>query len=232
MSRPRIAVLMDENTSGGGTRYEAAKGYFHGLIAAGAAPFGLPYAPELTGDAVAGFDGLMTAGGRFAVPDDWYLGAVSPAPASARPAAERALVEGFLAAGKPILGLCAGMQALACLNGARMVADLKAWRPQAGEHDGREVSHRVDIAPGTRLFDLVGPTLEVNSFHREAIAQLASGVVASGHSPDGIVEAVELEGHPFALGLQWHQELLGPDHPGQAIFKGFVEACTVKNRTR
>jgi putative glutamine amidotransferase len=225
MRRPRIAVLMDENTSTGGTRYEAAKGYFLSLTDAGGAPFGVGYAPELTADVVEGFDGLLTAGGRFAVPDGWYLGAASSAPASDRPPVEQALIEGFLAAGKPVLGICAGMQALACLHGARMVSDLKAWKPEAGDHDGRGVSHAVAVAPGTRLHDLVGASLEVNSFHREAIAELSAGLTASARSADGIIEAIELDAYPFALGLQWHQELLGPDHPGQAIFAGFVDAC-------
>jgi putative glutamine amidotransferase len=218
MSRPRIAVLMDENTSLGGTRYEAAKGYFHGLIAAGGAPFGVAYAPELVPEVLAGFDGLLTCGGRFAVPAGWYVGAPYPAPATDRPEVERLLVQGFLAAGKPILGLCAGMQALACLSGCRMSAAVPG-------HDDREIRHPVTVTPGSKLHGLVGDSLRVNSFHREAIVELAPGVAASAHAADGVIEAIELEGRPFALGLQWHQELLGPDHPGQAIFAGFVDAC-------
>lgn len=218
MSRPRVAILLDENTSGGGTRYEAAKGYFHGLIAAGGAPFGVAYAPDLAPEVVTGFDGLLTCGGRFGVPDRWYVGPPYPAPATDRPEVERLLVEGFLAAGKPILGLCAGMQALACLNGCRMTSDV------AG-HDSRDLLHPVTVAPGSKLYELVGASISVNSFHREAIVELAPGVTASAHAADGIIEAIELDGHPFALGLQWHQELLGPDHPGQAIFAGFVDAC-------
>jgi putative glutamine amidotransferase len=218
MSRPRIAVLMDENTSGGGTRYEAAKGYFHGLIAAGGAPFGVAYAPELVPEVLADFDGLLTCGGRFGIPADWYVGAPYPAPATERPEVERLLVEGFLAARKPILGLCAGMQALACLNGCRMTSEVVG-------HDDRDLRHSIIVSPGSKLYERVGATLDVNSFHREAVVELAPGVTASAHAADGVIEAIELDGHPFALGLQWHQELLGPDHPGQAIFAGFVDAC-------
>jgi putative glutamine amidotransferase len=218
MSRPRIAVLMDENTSSGGTRYEAAKGYFHGLIAAGGAPFGVAYAPDLIPDVVAGFDGLLTCGGRFGVPASWYVGAPYPAPATDRPEVEQGLVEGFLAASKPILGLCAGMQALACLKGCRMTSGV-------ADHDSRDLLHPIIVAPGSRLYQLVGASITVNSFHREAIVELAPNITASAHAGDGVIEAIELDGHPFALGLQWHQELLGPDHPGQAIFAGFIDAC-------
>jgi putative glutamine amidotransferase len=220
MTRPKIAFLMDENTSAGGTRYEAAKGYFHSLVAAGGAPFGMPYAPELVEEVVTEFDGLLTAGGRFAIPDEWYAGEAYPSPQTARPAVEVALMRGFLAREKPVLGMCAGMQVLACLHGARMTADLDG-------HDGRELTHEIAIAPGTLLAGLAGDVLTVNTYHREAIVELGAEVVASARSADGVIEAVELPAHRFALGLQWHQELLGTDHPGQAIFAGFVDACAV-----
>ncbi|WP_374571706.1 gamma-glutamyl-gamma-aminobutyrate hydrolase family protein [Phenylobacterium sp.] len=218
MSRARIAVLLDENTSSGGTRYEAAKGYFDGLLSAGAAPYGVPYAPGIARETATEFDGLMTCGGRFAVPDAWYVGAAYPAPRTDRPDAERALLEGFLAAGKPVLGICAGMQALACLSGCRMTAHVEG-------HDDRAAVHPVQIASGSLLERLVGAQLMVNSFHREAIVELGPQVRACGRAPDGVIEAIELPDLSFALGLQWHQELLGPGHPGQAIFAGFVDAC-------
>ncbi len=223
----RIAVLLDENTSSGATRYEAHKGYFQGLRDAGAAPFGLPYFAEMVPGVVADFDGLLSVGGRFAYPPAWYLdGEASFAPESPRLAVEQALMSGFLAAGKPVLGICAGMQMLACLHGSRLTADVKTLG-QVLDHDNRDAPHDIAIEPGSRLAGLIGvSTLSVNSFHREAIAELGPRVRAVAHAPDGVIEAVELDGPGFALGIQWHQELFaGTHHPGNRIFAGFVAAC-------
>lgn len=224
---PRIAVLLDENTSSGATRYEAHKGYFQGLRQAGAAPFGLPYFAEMVEGVVADFDGLLSVGGRFAYPPAWYRdGETSFAPASPRLEVEQALMSGFLAAGKPVLGICAGMQMLACLHGAKLTADVKTLGAVL-DHDRRDHLHEITLTPGSRLAALVGsPTLSVNSFHREAVADLGPDLQATAHAADGVIEAVEVEGHPFALGLQWHQELfVGTDHLGNRLFSGFVEAC-------
>lgn len=66
---PRIAVILDENTSGDASRYEAAKGYFRAVSAAGGLPFGVPYLPQIVGVVLDEFDGLVSVGGRFAYPD-------------------------------------------------------------------------------------------------------------------------------------------------------------------
>lgn len=228
MRKPRIAVILDENTSGDGTRYEAAKGYFRGVRDAGGLPFGIPYLPEIIPVVLEEFDGLIAVGGRFAYPDEWYLaGEVSKAPPSERLAIERAIVEGFLARDKPVFGICAGMQMLACLNGCRLTPDLRKMMPDALEHDLRGHLHSVALAAHSRLAAIIGErTIEVNSFHREAVAQLTPAVVASAHAADGIIEAIEIPASRFAIGIQWHQELLvGTDHPGNRLFRGFVEAA-------
>lgn len=228
-AKPRIAVILDENTSGDGRRYEASKGYFRAVRDAGALPFGVPYFPEVIDVVLEEFDGVLSTGGRFAYPVDWYEEAGgSKAPPSERFEIERAIVEGCLERSKPILGICAGMQMLACLNGCRLTRDLREHYPQAIEHDKREYFHPVTIEPGSVLSGLVrAPTLLVNSFHREAIVQIEGPVAASAFAPDGVIEAIEVAGRRFALGLQWHQELLaGTDHPGNAIFDGFVGACS------
>lgn len=226
--RPRIAVILDENTSSGGTRYEASKAYFQAIQDAGGLPFGIPYFPEIVESVLVEFDAVLSCGGRFAYPDSWYLpGRASKAPPSGRFEVERAIVTGCLERGKPILGICAGMQMIACLNGSRLTPDLRTDNPDALDHDSRNILHWVTLAGGSRLRAVVGePSLLVNSFHREAIAEVGGGVQAVAHASDGVIEAIEAPGHPFAIGLQWHQELLaGQEHPGDAIFRGLVSAC-------
>lgn len=227
MRQPRIAIILDENTSTGGTRYEAAKGYFRGVSSAGGLPLGIPYLPEVVDIVLNEFDGLVCVGGRFAYPDDWYIaGEVSKAPPSERLDVERAIVEGFLERDKPILGICAGMQMLACLSGCRLTSDLPASFPHANEHDKRDHLHAVDLLPESRLAKIIGkPRIEVNTFHCEAVVQLSPAVLASAHAEDGIVEAIEVVSSSFAIGLQWHQELFAEaDHPGNTVFRAFVEA--------
>ena len=229
MTKPsRIAVILDENTSGDGRRYEATKAYFQAIRDAGGLPFGVPYFPEVVASVLADFDGVLSCGGRFAYPDSWYLpGRTSNAPSSERFEVERAIVTGCLERGKPILGICAGMQMIAGLNGSRLTSDLRADNPHSLDHDSPNTSHWVTLAEGSRLRTIVGlPALLVNSFHREAIAEIGGGVQAVAHASDGVIEAIEMPGHRFAIGLQWHQELLaGKEHPGDAVFRSFVSAC-------
>jgi putative glutamine amidotransferase len=232
-SKPRIAVILDENTSGDASRYEASKGYFRAIRDAGGLPFGIPYLPEMIDVVVEDFDGLLCVGGRFAYPDDWYVqGETSKAPKSERYDIERAIVEGYLARDKPILGICAGMQLLACLNGCRLWSDVQAAVPNALHHDKRGYQHEIALVPGSRLVGLVEqPAMLVNTFHREAIGELSNSVVASAHAGDGVIEAIEIPSRAFALGLQWHQELFaGTDHPGNRVFRGLIEACLDSRR--
>ena len=108
-NRPRIAVMLDENTSGDATRYEASKNYFRGISDAGGLPFGVPYLPEIVSTVVEDFDGLLSVGGRFAYPDDWYIGGnTSKAPPSERFAIEQSIMQRYLVLDKPVLGICAG----------------------------------------------------------------------------------------------------------------------------
>ncbi len=226
--KPLIAIIMDENTSADGLKYEASKRYFEAIARNGGIPFGVPYLAEVVDSTLEQFAGLVSVGGRFAYPDSWYLSdETSQAPSSDRFEVERALMQGFLDRNKPVLGICAGMQMLACLYGCRLSPDVVQLLPNALTHDGRGLSHVITVAPDTKLAQLLGSEqFEVNTFHREAVASLAQGVTASAHAPDGVIEAIEVPSKRFALGVQWHQELLEPTHPGEELFVGFIEACT------
>jgi putative glutamine amidotransferase len=195
-------------------------------------PFGVPYLPEIVATVIEDFDGLLCGGGRFAYPDEWYLGGtVSRAPSSQRLAIERAIVEGCLQRDKPILGLCAGMQLLACVSGCRLWPDARMASAQALDHDEQGGLHAVNVVPDTRLHALVMQTsLLVNSSHQEVVGEISARVVASARAEDDVIEAIEVTGRTFALGLQWHQErFAGSDHAGNRVFRGFVEACSRSN---
>ncbi|MFC4172827.1 gamma-glutamyl-gamma-aminobutyrate hydrolase family protein [Microvirga sp. GCM10011540] len=229
MSRkPRIAVIMDENTSVDGTRYDTSKSYFAAIHRAGGLPFGIPYLADLVAPVVEEFDGFLSVGGRIGFPEAWYVdGDRSQYQPSDRLAVEQALMEGFLARNKAVLGICNGMQMLGCLHGCRMVSDVHASWPGALNHDKRDLLHGVTIRNGTKLAGLVGAeTFEVNTFHREALVEVSDGVVAAAHGPDGVIEAIEVPGRSFALGLQWHPEkFASADHPGTRVFDAFVQAA-------
>jgi putative glutamine amidotransferase len=224
--KPRIAIIMDENTNEDGTRYEVKKTYFVAIHRAGGLPFGIPYFSDLVDTVIDEFDGFVSVGGRINFPTEWYVdGDRSRFPLSDRLDVDRALMSGFLARDKPVLGICNGMQMLACLNGCRMVSDVRSLRPDILQHDEREVLHPATIKAGTALSRIVGVSdINVNTHHREAVVDLSKHVIASAFAPDGTIEAIEVPAHRFAIGLQWHPEAFATtDNPGNRIFSAFVE---------
>lgn len=227
-AKPRIAIIMDENTSVDGTRYDMTKNYFIAIHRAGGLPFGIPYFMDMIDTIVNEFDGFVNVGGRFAFPDAWFIdGQVSKAPQSERLDVELALMRGFLECDKPVLGICNGMQVLAALHGCRLSPDVRAMGPHILEHDKRGHEHSVSITENTLLSRIIGRReLSVNTFHREAVVELSGRVIASAYAQDGVVEAIEVPTRRFALGVQWHQELfVTRDHPGNEIFSAFVQAA-------
>ncbi|MBF9196792.1 gamma-glutamyl-gamma-aminobutyrate hydrolase family protein [Microvirga terrestris] len=226
--KPRIAVIMDENTSSDGTRYETTKAYFVAIQRAGGLPFGIPYIPEMIDPVVNEFDGFVSVGGRIRFPRDWYIaGDESHYPSSERLKVEQALMRGFLERDKPVLGICNGMQMLACLHGARMVHEVRKSGPHILTHDDRTAMHSIEIVSGTMLSRILGATrLEVNSRHQEAVVAVSDQAVIAAKADDGVIEAVEIPSRRFAIGVQWHPEAFATqDNPGNRLFSAFVQAA-------
>jgi len=143
---------------------------------------------------------------------------------------EFALLEWALSTGLPILAICRGMQVLNVALGGTLIQDLPEHLPRSSsaEHPRRdETVHALRVAPGSRLSQIVqADQLAVNSLHHQGVDQLASELTPVGWSPDGLVEAVEIAGDRFVLGVQYHPEELAPqDGHAAALFQAFANAC-------
>jgi putative glutamine amidotransferase len=132
--------------------------------------------------------------------------------------------------GLPVLGICRGAQALNVVRGGTLFQHLPDVTDGTVEHrqtaPARRSTHQVVLDPGSGLSRLLGGEVAaVNSFHHQAVDSLGSGLVAVGHAPDGVVEAIEARDRPHYRGVQWHAETL-TDRPGHlALFAGLVEAA-------
>jgi putative glutamine amidotransferase len=171
-------------------------------------------------------DALVIAGG---VDIDPALYGADRHPATDPPRAERdagelLLVRGAFARDLPLLGVCRGAQMMAVAAGGTLTQDL----PEAVGHSGhREVMgewswHTARPAPGSRLASIAGETeVRVNAHHHQAVEDPGK-LTASAWADDGVIEAVEDPHQRFAVGVQWHPEML----EDQRLFSALVFAAS------
>jgi len=185
--------------------------YAAAVTATGGIPVLLPPV-ELPGaaDVVVGrLDGLVISGGADVDPKRY---AAEPHPATTgwrpdRDAWELALLDAADALALPVLGVCRGMQVMAVHAGG----ELEQHTPDVVGHEqhnpGGDEFGVVAVAtsPGSRLAALVGTELAVSCHHHQSVRS-HPGYVPSAHAADGTVEAMELAGARFAVGVQWHPE--------------------------
>ena len=145
---------------------------------------------------------------------------------------ELALVEAVAASGKPFLGICRGFQIINVALGGTLFTHIADQLPDAIKHDydsgmQREfLAHEVKVNAGSQLAETLGElALKVNSLHHQGVKDLAPALKPVAYAPDGLVEGIEMAGHPFGIAVQWHPEWLTEYAHAQRLFKSFVKAC-------
>ena len=211
--------------------------YVHALERARGTPLLLPQLLDrpLLRAAYERLDGLLLPGGedidpgRYGEPVHEQCGRISPG----RDEMELTLARWAVADGKPLLAICRGIQVLNVALGGSLYQDIQTEVPGALKHacypdfPRDHLPHTVAITAASRLAHILGTTaLAVNSMHHQAIKDVAPGLTMAGQAPDQIIEAAEVEGHPFAVAVQWHPEELAPeDTQAQRLFDALVKAC-------
>ncbi len=142
------------------------------------------------------------------------------------------LVQMAADSGKPFLGICRGIQVINVALGGSLFTHISDQHSGSLRHDWYPdvprdyLAHPVTVAPGSRLAQVLGgEAFEVNSLHHQGLERLAGGLRAVAYSPDRLIEGVEVPGHPFGLGVQWHPEWLQDHAPQRQIFRALMEAA-------
>jgi putative glutamine amidotransferase len=199
------------------------RGYVDGVRRAGgeaAVLLPLPLSAEDAAGILSRFDGLLLTGGGdvnparygeerhpsvYGVDDD-------------RDSFEMTLVTAAIEAEMPVLGICRGMQVLNVALGGTLeqhILDRDELLPH-GDPTVGAVLHAVGLTPGSRMAATVGADRTMcSSHHHQAIDRLGAGLIVVGSSDDGLPEAVELDGVPWIVGVQWHPEDTAAANPEQ-----------------
>jgi putative glutamine amidotransferase len=148
---------------------------------------------------------------------------------------ETELLRAFIDAGKPVLGVCRGLQVLNVAFGGTLYQDIATQKPGSGAHRVASLYdqnfHEIEFVTGTKLAQLYRgtPRATVNSVHHQAIRDLAPGFVVEAVSvDDGIIEAIRGPGPSYVAAVQWHPEFHDWTSPallsGDPILADFLAA--------
>ena len=190
------------------------RNYSEGVIGAGGLPLMVANLDPALADGYAASAGaLLLTGGSdvdpeyFGAAPDQELGSVDPE----RDAFELELYRAFREAGKPVLGICRGVQLINIAHGGTLHQHLPAvaatWQHEQRDYRGLP-SHAVELEAGSYLAQGFGSTtIKTNSYHHQAVDEVGAGLRVTARTGDGIIEALEAESGSWVLGVQWHPEM-------------------------
>ena len=220
---PLILVSAQYDTCGRIMPYPHISSYYcKALAAVGAVPVLASCAPAEAQAAMT--DALLLTGGGDLCPEHYFYHVPRErisVSGEARDIHEIALLQAFLKTGKPIFGICRGMQLVNVLLGGTLWEDLELELANEAHTDGQ--MHEVEICELSWLSTLFGERTHVNSYHHQACRHLAPGLVESAHTQDGVIEAFCHETLPI-YGVQWHPErmFIPGVHDGAGMQKLFT----------
>lgn len=219
------------------SRIVIPKGYVDGVNKAGGLGILLPYTADeaILDEAMQVCDGFLLSGGPdvdakyYGEPNYHFNGTINPV----RDRMEIYISGKAVAGGKPVLGICRGVQVLNVALGGSLYQDVYS---QIKDRDLLRHSqdapswypvHNVNIAEDSKLYGIFGKdSLRVNSYHHQAVKTPGKGLKPVAWSTDGIIEAVEHVSHIFAVGVQWHPELMWQEEEEVLkLFEALVEAA-------
>jgi putative glutamine amidotransferase len=206
--------------------------YVRAVAAAGAVPVLLPVHAGWHEEMAEILGGVVLTGGGDVDPAS-YGRTAGPAVYGVdaeRDAFEFALTRWAVARDVPLLAICRGIQAMNVALGGTLVQDIATEVPGALGHVRTDrhdrAVHTVRIEPGSLLADALGSTdARTNSMHHQAVSEPAPSSRVVARAPDGVVEAIEVPGARFALGVQWHPECLGQADRSFRIVRAFVASA-------
>lgn len=213
--------------------------YLDAVIASGGIPIVIPIIQDEKTLRVLydGVDGILLTGGEDVNPKHYNeephpkLGRV----VDARDEVEFKILRWAIEDHMPVLAICRGFQLLNVALGGTLYQDLESQREGKPSHDGHnsydswfDLSHELKLESDAKLAQMLGvSSLKVNTLHHQAIKDLAVPLRATGVTPDGLIEAVEMPTHDFVIGVQCHPEMLWQetDTRWRKVFDGFIKAA-------
>lgn len=234
LSRPIIGITsvykVDKENGSTSTLVDFA--YVEAVAENGGAPVILP---TITGEGVLQryvdeLDGLVLVGGADIPPSAYgkHPDETVKVMPGQRYNFERKLIALWLASGKPILGVCLGMQFTNVVSGGTLIQDIPSEVGTKVAH--RRKYHHVRIESNSSLAKILGTDEAlVYSNHHQAVKDVGKALKVIAHSDDGVIEALERTDGGFGLFVQWHPEQMDDAKHRNAIYSALIQACATRN---
>ena len=218
---PLIGISCGRTSTGAAT---LATNYTDAIAKAGGIPVVLPIIddPALAETLLAKVDGIVFSGGPDLDPAEYGEEVLNETVSidAVRDRSDLLLARAALASGKPVLAICRGEQLMNVVLGGSLYQDLPAQVEGVLPHS--DTTHMIGVEKGSVLFDLFGlDSLMVNTFHHQAVKDVAPGSRVTARSSDGVVEAYE---NANVLAVQFHPERMFQADPSWlALFRYLVD---------